>query len=212
MTSSDAAIRLRHVREKRLGRDDLHLNARGLHRRNPVRHAGHALRLSFGDELPDPDRADLLNVDVVLRQPRRGHQTEQRVERGVLIGHHRDGLALEVGRLLDAGILAHHKLHEALAAEHADDLHRHAIAAHHDRAVGDDAAERRVAGADLLRHIDATAADRELDIETGLLEVALALRQPNGPECRQHRRRREEISELLQRLRTSRQGQDAAQG
>ena len=39
---------------------------------------------------------------------------------------------------------------------------------HHDRSVGDDAAERRIAGADLLRHIDAAAADREAHVETGL--------------------------------------------
>ena len=97
-------------------------------------------------------------------------------------------------------VLAHHELHEAATAEHADDLHRHAVAAHHDRAVGDDAAERRVAGADLLGHVDAAAADRELDVEARFLEVALALRQPDRPERRQDRRRRKQIGDLLRRL------------
>ena len=76
---------------------------------------------------------------------------------------------------VDAGVLAHHELHEPLAAEHGDDFHRHAVAAHHDRGVGNDAAQRRIAGADLLGHIDAAASDRKLDFEPGLLEIAFAL-------------------------------------
>ncbi len=104
-------------------------------------------------------------------------------------------------------VLAHHELHEALAAEHADDLHRHAVAAHDDRAIGDDAAERSIAGADLLRHVDAAAADREFDLEAGLLEVAFALRQPDRTERRQHRRRRKQVGDLLQRLPPRRHGQ-----
>ncbi len=96
-----------------------------------------------------------------LRQARARQQAEQRVERRVLIRHHRDGLALEIGGLLDAGIRAHDELHEALAAEHRDDLHRHAVLPDDDRRVRDDAAERHIAGADLLGDIDAAAADRD---------------------------------------------------
>ena len=184
-----------------------------VNRRDPVRHAGHADRLAFGDELPHAGRPDRLDVDVVLGQPRAREQAEQRVERRVLVRHHGDGLALQVGRLGDAAVLAHHELHEALAAEHRDDLHRHAVAAHHDRPVGDDAAERRVAGADLLGHVNAAAPDRERHVEAGVLVVALAERQPDGPERRQHRRRGKQIGDLLERrLRPCRRGQQAEAG
>ena len=98
---------LRHVREEFVRRNDLHLHAGRLHRRNPVRHAGHADRLAGGDEFPHAGRTDRLDVDVVLRQAGAREQSEQRIERRVLERHHRDGLALQIGRLLDAGILAH---------------------------------------------------------------------------------------------------------
>ena len=48
--------------------------------------------------------------------------------------------------------------------------------------------------------IDAATADLKLDVETGLFEVALALRQADRAEGRQHRRRREEIDDLLELL------------
>src|SRR6516165_856819 len=192
---------LRHVREVFVGRDHLDLHARRLHRRYPVRHTRHAYRFSGGDEFPHAGGTGRLDVHVVLRQPRAREQPEQRVEGRVLKRHHRDGLALEVGRLLDAGILAHHQLHETFAAEHGDDLHRHAVAADHDRPVRDDAAERRVAGADLLGHIDAAAANREGHVEAGGGEIALALGKLDRPEGRQNRRRREQIRDLLRGLR-----------
>ena len=44
-------------------------------------------------------------------------------------------------------------------------------------------------------------ADRELDVETGVLEIALALGEPDRPERRQDRRRREQIGDLFERLR-----------
>src|SRR5262245_35321994 len=43
---------LRHVREELVGRQDAHLDAGGLHRRDPVGNACHADRLAGGDELP----------------------------------------------------------------------------------------------------------------------------------------------------------------
>ena len=115
-----------------------------------------------------PVGTDRLDVDVVLGEPHAREQPKQRVERGVLKRHHGDGLALEIGRLLDAGILAHHELHETLAAEHGDDFHRHPVAPHHDRSVRHDAAERRITGADLLCYVDAAAADGEAHVEAGL--------------------------------------------
>src|SRR5262249_60765514 len=88
------------------------------------------------------------------------------------------------------------ELHDPLAAEPCDDLHRRAVAAHHDRPVRDDAAERGVAGAHLLGHVDAAATDREAHLEAGGGEVALALGEPDRPEGRQNRRRREQIGDL----------------
>src|SRR6202044_4182056 len=96
--------------------------------------------------------------------------------------HHGDGLALEVGRFFDAGIGAHHELHEALAAEQANDLHRHAVLSDDNGRVGDDAAERHIAGAHLLRDVNAAAAGSEIDGEPGLLEITLALSKPDRPE------------------------------
>src|SRR5262249_20165813 len=146
---------------------------------------------------------------VVLRQPRARKQPEQRVECRVLKRHHRDGLALEVGRFLDAGILAYDQLHETFAAEHRDDLHRHAVAADHDRPVRDDAPERRVAGAHLLGHVDAAAPNREAHVEAGGGEIALALGKLDRPEGRQNRRRREEIRDLFRGLRRRRRAQQS---
>src|SRR5262245_31282197 len=89
---------------------------------------------------------------VVRREPCAREQAEQRIVGGVLERHHRDRLALQVGGLGNAGILAHHQLHKAVAAEHGDDLDRHAVLPDHDRPVGDDTAERRIAGTHLLGH------------------------------------------------------------
>src|SRR6516225_7374223 len=198
---------LRHVREVFVGRDHLDLHARRLHRRYPIRHARHPRGFSGGDEFPHAGGTGRLHVHVVLRQARAREQPEQRIERRVLKRHHRDGLALEVGRLLDAGILAHDQLHETLAAEHGDDLHRHAVAADHDRPVRDDAAERRVTGADLLGHVDAAATNRKAHVEAGGGEIALALGKLDRPEGRQNRRRREQIRDLFQGLRRRRRAQ-----
>src|SRR5262249_10766426 len=70
-----------------------------------------------------------------------------------------------------------------------------------DRAGGDDAAERSVAGAHLLGHVDAAATDREAHLEAGGGEVALALGKADRPEGRQDRRRREQIRNLFGGLR-----------
>src|SRR5262249_44533125 len=72
-----------------------------------------------------------------------------------------------------------------------------AVAADHDRAVRDDAAERGVAGTHLLGHVDAAATDREAYLEAGGGEVALALGKADRPERRQDRRRREQIRDLF---------------
>ena len=95
------------------------------------------------------------------------------------------------------GIRTHHELHESLAAEHRDHLHRHAVLPDDDGCVGDDAADRHIAGADLLGDIDAAAADREAHIEAGLREIAFALGKLDRPERRQQRRGREQIGDLL---------------
>ena len=192
---------LRHVREVLVGGDDLDRDAGRADRRNPVGHAGHACRLAGGDELPHAGRPDRLDAEVVLGEADAGKEPEQRIEGRVLIRHHADGLALEVGRLADAGILAHDELHEPLAAEHRDDLDGHAVAAHHDRSVGDDAAERRVARAHLLGHVDAAARHRIAHVEPGLREVPLAFRELNRREGGKHGRCREQIGDLFQLLR-----------
>src|SRR5262249_14632069 len=70
-----------------------------------------------------------------------------------------------------------------------------------DRAGGDDAAERSVAGAHLLGHVDAAATDREAHLEAGGGEVALALGKADRPERRQDRRCREQIRNLFGGLR-----------
>ena len=192
--------RLRHVWEELVSRQDSHLHARGLHRRNPIGHARHGGGISRRERLPHADRTGSLDVDVVLRQPCAREQPEQRVVGRVLKGHDRDGLAFEIGRLGDAGIFARDELHEALAAEQRDDLDRHPVLPHHDRRIGDDAAERRVAGTDLLCHVDAAAADREADVETGGGEIALALGELDRPERRQAGRCGEQISDRLGRI------------
>ncbi len=92
---------------------------------------------------------------------------------------------------------AHHELHEALAAEHGDDLDGHAVLTDHDRAVSDDAAERRVARPDLLCHIDAAAPDFEGHVEAGFGEIALAFGELDRAEGGKKRRRREEIGDCF---------------
>src|SRR5207248_1362951 len=192
---------LRHVREVFVGGDHLHFHAGRLHRRYPVRHPGHSYGFSGGHEFPYAGWAYRLNVDVVLGQSRAREQPQQRVEGRVLIRHHRDGLALEVGWFVNAGILAHDQLHESLAAEHGHDLHWHAVAADHDRPVCDDAAQWRIAGAHLLGYVDAATADCEAHIQAGGAEIALALGELDRPECRQNRRCRKQIRDLFRRLR-----------
>ena len=88
-------------------------------------------------------------------------------------------------------VLAHDKLHEALAAEHRDHLDGNAVAANHDRRIRHDPADRRIAGADLLGDIDAAATDRESHLQPGLGKIALALGKLDRAERRKHRRRRE---------------------
>jgi hypothetical protein len=70
------ADRLRHVRKELVGGDDFHLHAGGLHRRNPIGHAGHARGLAGRHELPHPARASRLDVEVVGRQPSAREQAE----------------------------------------------------------------------------------------------------------------------------------------
>jgi len=104
---------------------------------------------------------------------------------------------------------SHHELHETLAAEHGDDLHRHPVAPHHDRSVRHDAAERRITGADLLCYVDATAADGEAHVEAGRGEIAFALGELDRPKSGQYRRSRKQISDLFRRLRERGRGQRA---
>jgi len=92
---------------------------------------------------------------------------------------------------------AHHELHKSLAAEQRDDLHGDTVLPDHDGRVRNNAAERHVAGADFLGHIDATAADCVIHIKAGLREIAFALGDLDRAESRQNRRRREQIGDLL---------------
>ena len=64
-------------------------------------------------------------------------------------------------------------------------------------AIRHDAADRRVAGADLLGDIDAAAADREAHIQPGFGEIAFALGELDRPERRKHRRRRKQIRDAF---------------
>ena len=192
---------LRHVREKFVGRQHFHRDASSLQRRNPIRHTGHSCGFAAGYHLPDAGRPCGLNVDVVLRQAGAREQAQQRIKRRVLIGHHCDGFALEVGRLLDVGILPDHELHETFAAEHRDDFDRYAVLPHDDRAISQNAAERRVAGADFLGDIDAAAADRVVHFQSRLRKVAFALGELDRAEGRQDRRCRKQICELFIRAR-----------
>ena len=156
---------------------------------NPIRHARHSGRPAGSDELPDAAWPSRLDVEVVLGQSDAREQPEQGVIGRVLKGHDRDGLSLQVRRLFDAGIFANNELHETSAAKHGDDLDGDAVLPDHDRAVGDDSAQRSVARADLLGDVDAAAAESEIHVNTRLGEIAFALaqadrcRRPAGSEA-----------------------------
>ena len=68
-----------------------------------------------------------------------------------------------------------HELHETFAAEHGDDFDGYAILPHDDRAISQDAAERRVAGADFFGDIDAAATDRIVHVQAPLAKSSLCL-------------------------------------
>jgi hypothetical protein len=159
--------------------------------------AGHADRGAARDRLPDPGRTGRLDVHIIGLQPDARERAEKRIIGRVLIGHNGEGLALQLLRLVDAGIGAHHRLHEPLAAEHGDDFHRHTIAAHDDRAVTHHAAELRIAGADLLCHVDAAASDREIHVEPGIGEIPFPLGDLQRSEGRQQGWRRKQISDAF---------------
>ena len=83
-----------------------------------------------------------------------------------------------------------HELHETFAAEHRDDFDGYAILPHDDRAISQNAAQRRVAGADFFGDIDAAAADRVVHVQPRLRKVAFALGELDRAKGRQYRRRR----------------------
>src|SRR5262249_4658494 len=147
--------------------NDLKFYAGGLNGRDPVGYSGHACGFASHNELPHARGPSRLDIDVVLRQSRTRQQSEQRIECGILKRHHGDGLTLEVGRLLDAGILAHHELHEALATENRYHFDWNVVAAHNDGRVGHDAADRSIARTHLLGHVNATATDGITHIQSG---------------------------------------------
>ena len=116
-------------------------------------------------------------------------------------------LPLRSAGFLDARIRAHDELHESLAAEQATIFTGTPFCRTTIGASATMPPSGYVAGADLLGDIDAAAADRVAHVETGVLEIALALGEPDRSESRQQRRRREQISDLLIRPRRRRDAQ-----
>ena len=75
---------------------------------------------------------------------------------------------------------------------------------HHDRRIGHDPPDRRIAGTDLLGDIDAAAPDRIIHLQARVGKIALALGKLDRPEGGKHGRRREEIRDAFGRDRARR--------
>ena len=156
--------RLRHALEVIVRGKNLHLRAGILGLRNPVGHRRHRVGLAGGEELPHAGGTRGLRFDVALVQPRGREHAEERIEGGVLVGHRGDGAALEILRPVDSLAVVYHELHQRFAAEERHRLYRHALRARDDRRVADGAADRRVARADLHRHVDAALGGDEIHL------------------------------------------------
>ena len=113
------------------------------------------------------------------------------IERRVLVGHDGDGLAAEILDLLDAAVGAGNELDQRAAADQTDRAHRNSVWPDQDGRVADSAADRRIADADLLGHVDATLGALKGNVEPLGGVVALVFGELPGRERRKESRRRQ---------------------
>ncbi|MNN44265.1 hypothetical protein D3C81_1585460 [compost metagenome] len=146
--------------------------------------------------MPDARRAGGLDVDIGLAQAGFAQGGEQGVVGGVGIGHHGQGLALEVLDRLDvlAGIGSDHG--HATGAEHRHGAHRNAVGADHDRGVTDGTAEHGVAGADLFGDIHTTLGGDEGQVQVPGTVVTLFLGNDPRRKGRRVGRRGQQVGDL----------------
>jgi hypothetical protein len=182
-----------------IGLDDVDLGAGIGGADDPVRHPGHRLRLARREDLPDAGRTGGLDLRIALAQVDGLQVAQQRVIGGVGVGHHGDGLALQVPERLDAAVLVHADHGQRTGAQHGDRLDRHAVGAHDDRRVADRAADHGVARADLLGDVDAAAGGNERDLQVLRGVIALLLRHHPGGEGQRVRRRRQQVGDFFHR-------------
>ena len=113
---------------------------------------------------------------------------------------------LQIRQFVDVAVAAGDHRGQGAAAQDGDRLYRHAVGADDDRGVADAAADRRVAGADLGRHLGTAAHGDEFDGQPFFLEIAAGIGQVHRREGDQELRRGQQIGHLGQVLRTGPSG------
>ncbi|OVZ60318.1 hypothetical protein CDO44_09500 [Pigmentiphaga sp. NML080357] len=128
------------------------------------------------------------------------HAQETVIDR-IGVRTHRDRLAAQVGRGLDAGVIGmDDDLHQRMAAQHRHDLDGNAVRAQEEWRIADRAPGQRRASAYLLGHLYAAPVGRhQVDLQSLLLEVPPGLGEYPGREARQRRRRRRQDGDFLER-------------